>query len=128
MSAELMSLALFADGDYRGAAAQAHAALTLGPVTTWSTLRGYYGDDVDAYTTQLRALEKYCGDKPTAPEGRFLLAYQYLMTGYTKQAVKQLTEVVKLAPTDKLSAELLKHYGGEAPAAEPPPPPMPAAF
>src|SRR4029079_6097218 len=63
-AAELMSLALFADGDYRSAAAQAHAALTLGPVTTWNTLRGYYGDDVGAYTTQLRALEKYCHDKP----------------------------------------------------------------
>jgi hypothetical protein len=127
-SAELMSLALFADGDYRGAAAQAHAALTLGPVSNWNTLRGYYDDDVDTYTKQLRALESYTRDKPTAPEGHFLLAYQYLMTGYTKQAVKQLAEVVKLAPHDKLSAELLKHYGGEAPAAEPPPPPMPAAF
>jgi len=127
-AAELMSLALFADGDYRSAAAQAHAALTLGPVTTWNTLRGYYGNDVESYTTQLRALEKYCHDKPTAPEGHFLLAYQYLMTGYTKQAVKQLTEVVKQAPGDKLSAELLKQYGGEAPASEPPPPPKPMAF
>ncbi len=53
-AAELMSLALFADGDYRSAAAQAHAALTLGPVTTWNTLRGYYGNDVESYTTQLR--------------------------------------------------------------------------
>jgi hypothetical protein len=127
-AAELMSLALFADGDYRGAAAQAHAALTLGPVTTWSTLRGYYGDDVESYTTQLRALEKYSGEKPDAPEGHFLLAYQYLMTGYTKQAVKQFAEVVKLAPADKLSAELLKHYGGETPASAPPPPPKPMAF
>jgi hypothetical protein len=127
-AAELMSLALFADGDYRGATAQAHAALTLGPVSNWNTLRGYYDDDVDAYTKQLRALESYVRDKPTAPEGHFLLAYQYLLTGYTKQAVKQLAEVVKLAPSDKLSAELLKHYGGEAPAAEPPPPPMPATF
>jgi hypothetical protein len=35
---------------------------------------------------------------------------------------------VKQAPGDKLSAELLKQYGGEAPAAEPPPPPKPMAF
>jgi tetratricopeptide (TPR) repeat protein len=127
-AAELMSLALFADGDYRSAAAQAHAALSLGPVSSWSVLRGYYGNDVNAYTNQLRALEKYCHDKPTAPEGHFLLAYQYLMTGYAKQAVKQFAEVVKLAPADKLAAELLKQYGGEAPAEEPPPPPLPTAF
>ena len=107
-AAELMSLALFADGDYRSAAAQAHAALALGPVTTWNTLRGYYGNDVESYTTQLRAWKSIATTSPTAPEGHFLLAYQYLMTGYTKQAVKQLTEVVKLAPGDKLSAELLQ--------------------
>ena len=127
-AAELMSLALFADGDYRGAAAQAHAALTLGPVSPWSTLRGYYGDAVDTYTTQLRALEKYCHDKPEVPEGHFLLAYQYLMTGYTKQGIKQLSEVAKLAPGDKLTTELLKQYGGDAPATQPPIPPQPMAF
>jgi tetratricopeptide (TPR) repeat protein len=125
---ELMSLAMFAAADYRAAAAQAHAALSLGPVPEWATIYGYYGD-VGKYTEQLRALEKYVDQNPKAPEAHFLLAYHYLATGYAKDAMGHLQEVAKLAPNDKLTGELVKKYGGgEAPAALPvPPQPAPAA-
>ena len=121
---ELMSLALFAQGDYRAAAAQAHAALAMGPPTNWDTLYNYYGDTAP-YTTQLRELEKYVKEKPSAPEGHFLLAYQYLMTGFTKQAVNELREVAKLAPNDRLTAELIKKYSGDSTTDSLPTPPTP---
>jgi tetratricopeptide (TPR) repeat protein len=121
-----MSLSLFAMGEFPAAAAQAHFALSLAPPTDWASIYGYYGD-VSPYTKQLRALEKYSDDNPTAADGHFLLAYHYLMTGYTKPAVKELREVVKLAPQDKLAAALLKKFGGEGPALTPPAPPAPGS-
>jgi tetratricopeptide (TPR) repeat protein len=104
---ELMSLALFALKDYRGAAMEAHAALSLGPAINWETLFAYYGN-AETYTTQLRALEAFVGDNPKKPEGRFLLGYHYIMTGHPDVAKKQLEAAVAITPGDKLAAELLK--------------------
>jgi tetratricopeptide (TPR) repeat protein len=126
-SAELMSLSSFASGDYRTAAAQARAALALGPPADWRTLYSYYGDD-QAYTTQLRNLEKYVKDNASAPEGHFLLGYQYLMTGFNKQAMKQFDEVQKIAPNDKFTSELVQKLNGQSPEGEAlPTPPAPSA-
>ncbi len=124
---ELMSLGLFASQEYRGAAIQAHAALALGPPADWATLFGYYGE-LAPYTKQLRALEKYSDDNSKAPEAHFLLGYHYLMTGYKAPALKEFSEVVKLAPQDKLAAELVKQLGGDVKPAETPPPPKPAGM
>ncbi len=104
---ETMSLAMFALKNYRGAAMEAHAALALGSIIDWPTLYGYYRNR-DTYTGQLRALEAFVRDNPKAPEGHFLLAYQYLMMGYKQDAKKELTEVTTLAPADKLAQALLK--------------------
>jgi tetratricopeptide (TPR) repeat protein len=120
---EMMSLALFASGDYRGAAAEAHAALAFGPPADWATLYGYYGDDA-LYTTQLRALEKYSHDNATAADARFVRAYQYLMMGHQAQAIDQLQEVAKLTPSDRLVADLLKKFS-ESPTDTSPTPPTP---
>ena len=65
---ELMSLSLFALKDYRGAALEAHAALSLGPPIDWPTLFAYYGN-VETYTKQLRALETYVKDNPKSARG-----------------------------------------------------------
>src|SRR5205807_4621617 len=118
---EMMSLALFASADYRGAAAEAHAALAFGPPTDWATLYSYYGDDA-LYTNQLRALEKYSHENPTAADARFVRAYQYLMMGHQPQAITQLEEVAKLTPSDRLVADLLKKFN-EAPTSSAPTPP-----
>ena len=113
---ELMSLSMFASGDYRGAAIEAHAAIALGPIADWATLFGYYGEQA-RYTNQLRALEKYSHENPKAAEARFLRAYHYLMTGHIDAAKEQLAEAVKLTPNDKLAAELLKKYSANGAAA-----------
>lgn len=107
----LMAQTMFALGNYRGAAIEAHAALALGAPMDWNTLQADYGD-VSAYTTQLRALEQDSSSHPSAPEARFLLGYQYLMLGYPQQARDQFAEAVKLVPADKLAAKLLASLGG----------------
>ena len=77
---ELISLALFAQGNFGPAASEAHAAMALGSIATWSDLYAYY-NDLGKYTAQLRALEKAAADNPKDPADHFLLGYHYLMTG-----------------------------------------------
>lgn len=125
-ASELMSLSLFAMGQYRDAASQAHIALALGPPGDWANLYGYYGE-LSPYTTQLRSLEKFVKENPNAPEGHFLLGYQYLMTGYNDPALREFRESAKLAPADRLAGELVKKYSGDKSAESiVPPAPMPS--
>jgi tetratricopeptide (TPR) repeat protein len=110
----LLSLGLFATGEYRGAAIEAHAVASLGKVPDWPTVYGLY-NNVDTYTTHLRALEKYVRDKPSSAEARFLLGFQYMMAGHTDAARDEFLKALKLAPKDRLAARLLKEEGGTVP-------------
>ena len=126
----LYSLGMFALGEYRGAAMEAHAVVSLGKTPDWPTVYGVYGN-LEAYTTQLRTLEKYVHDHPSSPEGRFLLGFHYLMAGHPNEAKDELLKALKLAPRDRLAAQLLKEAGGTVPPeiakqlSELPPPAMP---
>ena len=106
---ELLSLALFALKDYRGAAIEAHAALALGPPIDWPTLYAYYGN-ADTYTAQLRALEGFVRDKPKAAEGHFLLGYHYIVIGSTDAAKQELAKAVAETPKDQLAERLLNRW------------------
>lgn len=103
---EVRALTLFAQGNYRDAAATLYAVLTAGPGWDWATLRELYPDP-DVYTAQLRALERFVTDQPDAAFGRFVLAYHYLVTANRDAAVRQLREVVRIQPDDKLAQALL---------------------
>ncbi len=110
---ELISLSLFASGEYRVAATEAHAALALGAPSDWNNLFGYYRDAAK-YTEQLRKLEKTVSDVPNSAPGHFLLAYHYLMTGAKDEAKSHFAQAAKLTPNDKLAAHILKELeGGE---------------
>jgi hypothetical protein len=122
---ELMSLALFALKDYRGANLEAHAALSLGPAADWPTLHGYYGN-VPAYSKQLDALVEYLRAHQDAADARFVLAYHDLMMGHREAAKLELEKVLAKVPQDKVAADLLKTLGG-TPSAAPPQPPAPPA-
>ena len=104
---ELTSLALFASGEYRGAATEAHAALALGEPADWAHLYAYY-NNADRYTEQLRKLEKSVTDAPTSAPGQFLLGYHYLMTDAKDQAKQHFAQAVKLTPNNKLAQHILK--------------------
>jgi tetratricopeptide (TPR) repeat protein len=104
---ELMSLAMFALGNYPAAAMEAHAAVVLGPVADWSTLYSYY-ENLPAYTTQLETLAKYAHAHSSSMSAWFLLAYHNLMMGHMKAAQDLLVKVVTNEPQDKVAATLLK--------------------
>jgi tetratricopeptide (TPR) repeat protein len=124
---EFRALCLFALKRYKEAAAGVYAVLAAGPGWDWDTMKALY-PDVATYTAQLRALEQYKIANPTAPDASFLLAYQYLVMGYPDQAQKELEQVVKLQPNDKLAAAILdalKNRGQANPAGQGPPKPEP---
>ena len=111
----LAMLGLFAMGEYRGAAMEAHAVTALGHVPDWPTLYNFYGN-VIPYTEQLRKLETFVNANLSAPEGRFLLGFQYLMEGHKDAAKGELLHALKLTPRDSLAAKLLTQAGGTVPA------------
>ena len=110
----LLSLGMFALGDYRGAAMEAHAVAALGQVPNWSKVYGIYGN-VETYTNQLRALEKYVATHPKAPEGRFVLGFQYMIAGHPEAAKGEFLEALIMAPQDRLAGQLLTKVGGTIP-------------
>jgi tetratricopeptide (TPR) repeat protein len=110
---ELIALSLFALGNYSAAASEAHAAMAAGPIPEWKDLYPYY-ENVDTYTTQLRALEKAAAERPQSAAEHFLLGYQYLMTGARDNAKTEFTEAVKLTPKDKLAAHYLEQLNSNA--------------
>ena len=81
---------------------------------TGPNFMGFYGN-VDTYTRQLRALERFVAKTPSADEGRFLLGFQYAMLGHQAAARSQFLAALRLAPQDRLAAELLTRQGGTVP-------------
>jgi predicted Zn-dependent protease len=115
---EFRSLVLFAQGKYKDAAAGIYAVLAVGPGWKWETLSGLYAKP-ETYTKQLRALEAYVRDDPKSADGRFLLAYQYLVLGSVAEAVKQLKEFERLVPSDQLAPQLVKAFSEPADGSKP---------
>jgi len=103
---EFRALCLFALGRFDDSAATLYPVLAVGPGWDWSTMIGLYGQP-DAYTNQLRGLEAFAQNNPTAASARFLLAYHYMTAGHMEAAEGQLARAVELKPTDKLSRQLL---------------------
>ena len=112
----LLSLGLFAVGQYRGAAMEAHAVAALGTVPDWPKVIGHLRQQRRALYQHLRALEKFVRNNPSAPEGRFLLGFQYMMDGHRVVAQDQFLQALKLTPRDSLAAQLLTKEGGTIPA------------
>jgi len=115
---EFRALVLFAQGKYKDAAAGIYAVLSVGPGMNWDTMSGLY-PSVDVYQKQLRALEAYQREHPEASYAHFLLAYHYLVMGYTDEAVKQLEVFSKLVPSDKLAPDLVKAFTHEPDTGKP---------
>jgi tetratricopeptide (TPR) repeat protein len=106
---EFRALVLFAQGKYKEAASGIYAVLAVGPGWNWETMSGLYANP-DTYTKQLRALESYVRQNLSAADGRFLLAYHYLVLNSIPQAVTELKEFEKLVPKDELAPQLVKAF------------------
>ena len=111
----LLMLGLFALGQYRPAAMEAHAVASLGKLPDWPTVYAIYGN-VNTYTRQLRALEKFSIKNPSAVEGRFLLGVQYAIDGHKAPAQMEFLAALKAIPKDTVAAKLLTMQGGTVPA------------
>ena len=130
---EVRALSLFALGRYPEAAATLNAVLAVAPGMDWTTLSGLYGS-VDAYTQQLRKLEDFCRANPDSAAGYFVLAYHYLVGGYSDMAADALRVVVAKQPGDVVAKRLLDALtpkedkpADPPPAAQPEPTKAPAA-
>lgn len=124
---EFRALTLFAMKRYKEAAATLYAVLSVGPGWDWTTMIGLYPSE-DVYAAQLRALETYVHQNPNAPDGHFVLAYQYMTAGHNDAAAEQYQDVVQLAPNDSVSRQMLtlltssdNQQGPEPQATTPPP-------
>lgn len=119
---EFRGLVLFANQDYRQAAATIHAALSNGPGWDWTTMSSLY-NNIDTYTGQLRMLQTFVKNHADDGAAHFLLGYHYLVAGNSESAAEEFQQVVKLVPNDSLAAQILKmvsHSAGassDAPAA-----------
>jgi tetratricopeptide (TPR) repeat protein len=111
---EIVSLAAFANRDYRTAATEARAVADLGGVPSWNQVYAIY-QNVDAYTLQLRSLEDYVRAYPQSADGQFLLGIQYMTTGHANDAHEHLAKAAELTPKDKIVQNLIEVAGGETP-------------
>jgi len=90
----------------------------LGTIADWNDLYAYY-NDIDKYTTQLRALEKAAESNPKDAADHFLLGYQYLMTGHRDNAKAEFADAVKLTPKDQLAGHYLQELQSNSPLTPP---------
>ncbi len=104
---QFRSLVEFALAKYDAAAADLYPVLSVGPGWDWTTLAGLYSN-IEAYTTQLRALEAHVGANLSSAPSRFLLGYHYMTQGHTEAAARQFQQASSLQPKDQLSARLAK--------------------
>lgn len=107
---DFLQQSMFALGDYRSAAIEAHAVLHLGKPTTWQTVAKLYADPAE-YTDHLRTLENDVKENPSDPATQFLLGYHYNVLGHKAHAVKHLKTAFELAPKDEQAAKLLNELG-----------------
>ena len=114
---EFRALVLFARQDYQQSASTIYSVLAVGPGWDWTTLSSMYSS-VAVYTEQLRTLEAFTKASPQDSASRFLLAYYYMSCGHPDAAARQLQQVVKLTPNDRVSADLLKMMLAPEPGTE----------
>lgn len=103
---EFRSLTLYAQGRYDEAAEAIHAVLAVGPGWDWTTMANVYAN-VEVYTQHLRNLERYVREDPDSSGARFLLAYHYMTCGHEESAARQLKQVLRLTPGERVATDML---------------------
>ncbi len=103
---QLRSLCLFAQADYKPAAASAYTAFTLGNAWTWPALRELY-TSTEQYKAHYTLLARMAKDADEA-HLHFLLAYHHLVLDHQEAGRRELELAQQLLPGDPLVAALLK--------------------
>ena len=105
--------ALIAQGFYRGAAAEARAAASMGPLINWATLYNYYNYNLAVFDKNFKALQEYVRNNPSSSDARFLLGYLHLILEQEDQGHAQLSIAAVLSPTDVVPLNMLARDGVE---------------
>lgn len=111
---EVLSQALFAEGDYQLAAVALQRAMALTNPDDWGYLVRNYKDYYQGktYVQQMDRLVQYVKDNPDAAYARFLRGYHYGFLGYNEAARADLRKALNLEKRDEMSKRLLKRFGG----------------
>ena len=104
---------LFAQGDFRGAAAEARTAIAMRPAIDWRTLFAYYSYATPRFSRQLHSLEEFVRDNPSSADAHFLLGYEQLVLGKAEAAHAQLAIASVIEPNDVAATALLAKDGVE---------------
>jgi hypothetical protein len=115
---EMRALSYFALGQFQQSAAVLNALLASTPGMDWTTMSGLFGN-IDDYTEHLRSLESHISSNPDDAAARFVLAYHYLVTGHTEDAIAELEIVTKLQPKDVTAQQILAGLTSTRDAANP---------
>ncbi|QDT52934.1 Tetratricopeptide repeat protein [Caulifigura coniformis] len=107
---EFRGLVLFALGRFEDAAVPVYAVLAVGPGWDWTTMSSLYSN-VDAYASQLKALEDFHRNNQDNAAASFLLGYHYLTCGHNEAAAAQLDNVLRINPQDIVATRLLQALG-----------------
>lgn len=114
----MLGQSLFARGQFNDAAGAVQNGMTLLPPEQWGTVienyRDFYATPTD-YATQLKALEKAIADQLFEPGPRFLLAFHYAYLGYPAESIREVNELMKLAPNDTLAIKLRELMSAKLP-------------
>lgn len=108
---EFRALVLFAQGEYRQAAAAIYAVLSVSPGWDWATLNSFYSDPAEL-TRQLRQLEAFRKQNPDSPEAALLLGYHYVTCRHVEAAQRQFKTAARLLPDDRLLPPLVALTAG----------------
>jgi tetratricopeptide (TPR) repeat protein len=124
----LLAQSLFASGQYQPAAGAVQLGMQMLPQEQWGNVLKHFADlypNNQAFTDQLRALEKSRKTNPNDPATRFLLGYEYGYLGYPKQAVAELDKAIALRPQDRGAVVMRNQFAALAglPAMPVPKPP-----
>ncbi len=103
---QLLTLAMFADEDYLGAAVEARAAIHYGEAPDTESLSLY--EDRDHHGRQLEKLEAAIEKHPIPSAPAFVLAYHYLLLDRKDDAKAALKDCISYAPNDEMAKCLLR--------------------
>ncbi len=102
---QFRSLALFAQGKFDAAAADAYDGIKLGNTWTTTVLNSIY-PSADRYHRQLERLVQQAAQKPSM-SAHFLLGYHYLILNDLENGRLQLTKVLEFSPEEPVATQLI---------------------
>ena len=104
---QFRSLAAFAQGNSKLAAADAYDSLKLGNAWDRKVVVALYGGNESLYQQHLDALKNQTSKQDATMQSHFLLAYHLLMAKNWVEGRSQLQKVLELQPAEPLSTQLL---------------------